>query len=372
MIRLAVVIVLALCAHAAAADGETEADRAFRTALAAGDIDALETLGRARPVTRWTDDAWLEAARLAVRANDYARARRDLDESIATGTDPALVRRARTERARLATLTGDTGEWTAVASSHERLVTALGRDGDPRATLNALAQLVDSHPAYPRRVIVMLAIAAGWEREGHADRAVHWLRRARDSATEPLDRLRAHADLVRTLVRDRELTAASEELERLASTAPPALVIELRASLDRAYMRRVVRRVLWALLAALAAVAAWSARRHAGTWRAAARAIVRPPTEVLFLAPVAAVLVALAYTGNPLVARAVRAIAIAGVVVSWLSGAILRAGPRHRRRAITHALLAIVAVASVAYLAVDRGHLIDFVRETWRAGHERG
>ena len=87
--------------------------------------------------------------------------------------------------------------------------------------------------------------------------------------------------------------------------------------------------------------------------------------------PIALVLVLVAHTGNPLVARAVRTIVIAGLVVSWISGAILTERVT-LRRALAHALCAVLAVGGVTYLAVDNGHLIDFVLETWRAGHERG
>lgn len=353
MIRAALLLLLA-CARVAAADADADADRAFRSALASGDIDALERLGTARPVTRWTDDAWSEAARLAVRAQDYARARRDLEQAIATSGDPLLVRRARTELARIAALVGDSGQWTAVVTEHERLVGEVWDGGDPTATLRALEALVRAHPQYPRRSAAMLSIAAGWEREGEGDAAVRWLREARTQAAVPLDKLRAHAELVRTLIRLRELADAERELVALGPAAPRSLVAELRMRLERATWRRSVRWAMWAVLGLLGAVAAVSLRC------VGVRRLVRPPTETLFLLPLAAVLVAIAYTGNPLVARAVRTIVIAGVAASRISGAILRG------RNVT------AAVAASTYIAVDDGRLIDFVLETWRAGHERG
>jgi len=91
----------------------------------------------------------------------------------------------------------------------------------------------------------------------------------------------------------------------------------------------------------------------------------------VILVPLSLVLGVLAVTGNPLGARAVRTIVFAGLVVSWVSGAIL-AERVALRRALAHALCAVLAVGAVTYLAVDDGHLIDFVLETWRAGHERG
>jgi len=123
------------------------------------------------------------------------------------------------------------------------------------------------------------------------------------------------------------------------------------------------------VLAAIAAAAAWVLRRDAGSWRAAGRRLARPPVEAWFFVPIAAVLVAVAATGNPLVARAVRAIAIAGAAIAWLSGAILEgARPLRARRAVAHAVVAAVAVAAAAYLAIDRDRMIDLVIETWRGG----
>lgn len=357
MIRLAFALLLAWAHIAIASPEET-----FQSALAAGDIDALERLGAERPTTRWTDDAWSEAGRLALRANDPARARRAFEHVVALGTDTQLVRRAKGELARLAAATGAAGEWTKVAAEHDRLVASLYANGDPRAALTALGELVRSHPGYPRRVIAMLTLANVWEREGEGETAVAWLRDARTAATEPLDRVRAHAELIRTLIRIGELDAAQAELGRL--TAPATLVADLQTKLDRAQLRGTIRWAVLGLLVVLGALAAFALRR---SWRR----LLRPPSETIFLLPIAIVLVVVAYTGNPLVARAVRTIVIAGLVVSWISGTIL-AERATLRRALVHALCAVLAVGAVTYLAVDDGHLIDFVLETWRAGHERG
>jgi len=98
---------------------------------------------------------------------------------------------------------------------------------------------------------------------------------------------------------------------------------------------------------------------------------VRPPAEVLFLVPIGGVLVALALTGNPLVARTVIAIVGGGIATSWLSGAIL-AGTRPRLRvALLHAAFAVLAIGAICYLAIDRGRLIDLLIETWKSGPER-
>ncbi|MCX5741423.1 MAG: hypothetical protein NT062_02870, partial [Proteobacteria bacterium] len=96
------------------------------------------------------------------------------------------------------------------------------------------------------------------------------------------------------------------------------------------------------------------------------RRLVRPPIEVIFVAPIALVLVVVASTGNPLVAHAVATIAVAGLAIAWLSGALLDVR-RTRRAIVLHAIVTLVATVCVTYLAIDRGSLATMVAETWRA-----
>ena len=364
---IALIALVALVAPARADD----ADRAFRDAQQRaiandpGAVDAFEALGATRPVTAWTDDAWSEAARLAERAGQLDRARRDLEQVIALGTDPQLVRRARGALARLAASTG-AGAWDAIAAEHERLVAQLGA-GDPKLVLAQLEALVRANPRYPRANLARLAIAAGWEREDERDRALGWYEEA--AALEP--GRHAWLEWLRALVRAGHLARAEREITRLehAPETDRASLVEIRRTLDRAELRAWIRRALWGVLAVLAVLAVLVLRRDAGSWRSAARRLVRPPLEVLYLVPIAGVLVAVAHTGNPLVAAAVRAIAIAGVLVAWISGAMLDAVAAPRaRRVLLQASLAVVAVVAATYLAVDHDRMIELVLETWHEG----
>ncbi|HEY5945895.1 MAG TPA: hypothetical protein VIV40_10415 [Kofleriaceae bacterium] len=371
MTRAALVAVLVLVRVAAAQP--VDAERTFREASARGDITALEQLGAQRPLTMWSDDAWAEAAHLAVKANDFARARADLEQVIAVGTDAQLIRRAKNELARITSFAGSGGEWTAVAAEHERLASQLQGTGDPKPALRELEQLLRANPRYPRAPMLMVAIAQAWQRESEGARAIRWLRDAQIAATEPTDKQRAHAELVRALIREGELADAEHELSLLARDASPGLVANLRKTMSRAELRRTVRWIMWGVLAVLAIVAAIALRRAAGSWRAALRRLVRPPMEALFIVPIGAVVVGFSLTGNPLVARTVLGIIIAGVITSWLSGAILEGRPNVRlARAMAHAALAFIAIVAAVYLSVDRGHVIDFIIETWHQGHERG
>jgi hypothetical protein len=279
-----------------------------------------------------------------------------------------LVHRAEGDLARITRVGGEKGEWGAVIAEEERLLPALQTPGDPREALRALEKLAREHPGYPRAAMLMVQIAAGWEREGDADRALAWLADAQRAGGPPLDRLRARADRIRVLIRAGYLTEAEHALGELRGEASPGLSANLRDKLDRAKLRRDVRWAMYALLVVLVAAAAFAMRRSAGSWRGAGCRLARPPLEALFFLPIAGVLILVASTGNPLVGRAVWAIAIAGVAISWINGALLAGSRVTLRRAIVHALCAILAVGAATYIAVDRGHLVDFLVETWREG----
>jgi tetratricopeptide (TPR) repeat protein len=360
----------ALCGVAVADD--ESAERAFAAAqqrAAAGDpsaIDALEELGAARPITRWTDDAWRVAAQLAERAGDRDRARRDLERLIETSGDEQAIRRARADLQRLAAVVGNSGEWSDVAERHEQLLARSRQPGDPAPALRELEELARENPRYPRTAMLLVATAQGWERNGDAERAIELLRRAERAAITQADRTRAAAELVRVLVRHGDLEAAGRAVARISD---PLLAVSLRDGIERARWRRGIRWGVLAILVIIGAIAVLALRRAAGTWRAIPRVLSRPPAEVLFFAPLGIVFGAVAQTGNALVARAVWSIVVIATLVVWISGALLDAKRDRSRRAIAgHTVLTIVAMLGAIYLAIDRDRMIDLIVETWRGG----
>ena len=366
-VALALLIVV-LGARLAAADPEADAGAAFRRAgeLAARQdraaIEAYEQLGAQRPVTRWTDDAWAEAARLAEQAREYPRARAALEALLAVSTDERLIARARGSLARLAELGG--AEWDAVRAEHERLIAELyGSDDDPTAELEALAALVRAHPTYPRANAARIALALGWETEGERDEALAWYREAADAAAGERGQL-TRIGYARALIRAGELAEAEAVLAaldpRLADQADSAVAARV---LEVARDRRVIRIGLSVALALALAAVVIIHRRHL-------RRLARPPIEVWFLVPLAVLLALVALPGNPIIARAVRWIGLAGVVLAWISGGLLELAPRplSAKRALVHAALTVVAGAAAVYLVVDALGLLDLLGETWRGG----
>jgi tetratricopeptide (TPR) repeat protein len=359
-------VVVALFATAASAD-----EQAFRAAtdLAGMNdprarreaIDAFEAAGAARPVSRWSDDAWAEAARLAELARDYDRARRDLEQAIAISSDATFLRRARGDLARLQQLTGG-GEWSAIAAEHQRLATDIGDGGDPTRALEQLEVVAKANPKYPRAVAMRVTLARAWETEDEVERGLGWLREAVQLApAEDHPRI----ELVRMLVRNRELADARRELALIRDVAARRT---LERSLSAGESWEVLRWISLAILIVLGVVAAVVLRRR----RMPLRQLARPPVEVIYFVPIAAVVGAIASTGNPLVAKAVIWIFVGAALIAWVSGATLEAARRRAaigvRHAVIHAFVVGVAVLAAVYLAIDHARLLDLVAETWRTG----
>jgi len=150
---------------------------------------------------------------------------------------------------------------------------------------------------------------------------------------------------------------------------------DLRASAARGRRRAQLYAAAWLVLAV--AFLALLASLAEATWRSPrdvrAQAL-RPPIEILFLAPVAAVLIGVAFTAHRLIAPAVATIALGGLVFAYLSGATLdhlrRQHRRARLRGLLHLALCLVSVVALAYIALTRDHLVDLLLETVRFGPE--
>jgi hypothetical protein len=101
---------------------------------------------------------------------------------------------------------------------------------------------------------------------------------------------------------------------------------------------------------------------------------VRPPIEVLFLAPVAAVLVGVALTTHVLIAPAVAILVVGGLGLAWLSGAALETARARGRsvqtRIAVHVLASLLTVLALFYVAITRDDLLDMVIETVKFGPE--
>jgi hypothetical protein len=221
-------------------------------------------------------------------------------------------------------------------------------------------------------------IGDAWMRLGRPGLAARRFAAARDLASRPEDRWRAakaHGD---ALAMDGDLDGAERVYRGLFGQSDDLSDRALGEALDDlAKMRLRARLILGAWLVLLAGllgalVAAW---RLAGGVRPALRALVRPPIEVWFFLPVAAVISGVALSGNFLVEIAVREILLGGLAVTWLGGVTLELARRRGRLSFPVILVSVLAstasIAAICYLAVMNDQLIDMLSETWHHGHDR-
>ncbi|MDX2090477.1 MAG: hypothetical protein SFX73_21645 [Kofleriaceae bacterium] len=320
--------------------------------------DALYAAGRA------TEDRLLDPARaLAI----YERILRELpDERVAT----AAQRRA----ARLRGEVGPRGEHALFAAElaqviadadqlpPEQIITrarALAQASWPRAPDAALwlGDYLRRHRRFAEARAEYAGVVARWPGTDHAVLGL------RGGAINAID---AH-----------DFDHAEELARLLPATAPADRILrddllgEIRTGRRRAFAYTASWVALFATVAGLLASLAEAMFR--GGRRLPA---LRPPFEVLFLAPVAAVLIGVAYTGNLDVAPAVTMIALGGLGLAWLSGTTLdlvRArGRTVRLRALAHVVACLLAAVSIGYLALTHDGLIDLMIETFRSGPEAG
>jgi tetratricopeptide (TPR) repeat protein len=372
-----IVAVLAGTAHGQPDDGSAR----FRAAAALrieGDLAAAAAafiaLADELPASPWADDARMEAALLAEQAGDYPRARQQLERLLADHPDSRLVRRAQARLDQMTRATGAGGEWSAAAARHDAILRAAADAEDPTPSIQALEALVRASPGYPRAHDARIWIADSWLRQGDGARARAWYQDALAAAPDDGARFQAGKALgdARVTAGDLDGAAALYRQLRAAPGADRLALDEAEALLDQARTRVVGRTAAWIGLGGLLVLVVVVLRRDAGSWPAAARALVRPPVEVLYFAPVAALLIASGHAGNRIVARAVLWIVAVGVALAWLSGASLEAAGRRPGpvRVVGHVLAAAIAIAAVGYLAVTKDRLLDMLVQTWQHGHD--
>lgn len=171
---------------------------------------------------------------------------------------------------------------------------------------------------------------------------------------------------------------AWERAEALARGLPadePADRVMREELLDAAGRGRLRARwytISWIVAAGM--LAALAASLAEALYRAPKPRRVRVPSELIFLAPIAAVLVGVALTTHDTIAPAVTVVSLGGLLCAGLSGAaldLLRAHGRPlRRRAALHVAASFLAVCALVYIVLMRDDLLDLVIETVRFGPE--
>ena len=284
-----------------------------------------------------------------------------------------------------------------VAAAAERRAEMLrgqvGTGGEFARQASELAKLIDEADASDPQEVVRradaLAAVAGWSAAPEAALWVaEWLRR-HQKLGEARARFEAVAERWRgskyeatalrgaasTAIEAHAWTRAEELARRLPVVEEADRIVRDDLLAQAARGRQRGRWYVIAWLVVVGAIAGLGASLAEAALRGGRRRpVLRPPVEVLYLAPVAAVLVGVAFTAHQLIAPAVATIAVAGLVMAWLSGATLdtlraRARPV-RRRAVLHVVVSLLGIAALAYVALTREGLLDMVIETVRFGPE--
>ena len=159
--------------------------------------------------------------------------------------------------------------------------------------------------------------------------------------------------------------------ERLARELPGGNPVEdaargeLIAAAKRGRLRQALVSGAWLMLAlagfVLLASLADAIARGGRRWPAA-----RPPFEAMFFAPLAALLIGVAWLAQRTIAPAVTRISLVGLVLAWLSGAaldLLRArGRATRARSLVHVAACVLGVVAIAYISINHDNLIDLIK----------
>ncbi len=241
---------------------------------------------------------------------------------------------------------------------------------------NRMRALLARHPNAPIADEARYWLAASLEREGRLIAAERWYRSVhRLHRRSPLAwrARKAEADVL--LMRGRYDDAASAYRKLITdSTGASRRIAE--DALAAALRERSQARLAWLGWAGLAVFLAFivvSSRRAVGSWPLAARGLLRPPGELLFMLPVALLFAAAAATVNILVGRAVLYVLGGSLLVTWTSGATLEMWHRARGRlrahlVLVHVLCALLAIACITYVAVTSERVVELLAETWKHG----
>ena len=310
-------------------------------------------------------DALLAAARACEqRLLDPARAlalyERIVRELPQSGQAVTAARRIDTLRAEV----GASGQFTAEVAERARLVAGAEQLPADEVVRRGDALAAEAWPGAPG---VARWLGDWLCRHGRYDEAQ--ARYARDGSPE------ATSAAAQCALAGHDWARAEALAARLPDDAPGARALR-QALLDGVMRERARARWLtlaWlGLVLALAALVASFAEAQLRGPRASLARALRPPVEIAYLAPIAAVLVAIAFTAHQAIAPAVLRITLAGLVATWLSGAALdrlRARGRPlRARALVHIAACAIAVVAAGYLAIVHDGLLDLLSETVRFG----
>lgn len=384
--RLRPVLVLCLafgqlCVYLAVAGAEPAAER-WATAtdlMAAGDSQQAATLllelYRDAPESALADDALFLAGNLQedkLGDPEAARATYTILLEQYPGSRSSLSARRRLDALESAMGSDNSGA-EPLARFSDILISFPSRK--PSRSLAMAQELIGDYPDWSELFRVRLWIADTYRRQGDLGSALpHYLAVLESNA--PADGKRqASLGAAEIQILQGEYEQAAAQIANLRTFSVDAsdmhAIDELVELLQQSRSRS---RLLWLSklsLAAMAMALLFLLRRSCRSWRHTWEQLRRPPSEVLYMVPIAVLMTAMALTGHQEIGPAVATITIGGVLIAWLCGCALRA---KQPLSLAHTLLcasaATLASASLVYLAVYRSSLLDLILTTVQFGPE--
>ena len=250
-------------------------------------------------------------------------------------------------------------------------------NGERESVLQMEALLAD-YPDWAGRPRALLWLAAVDQRAGRHEQAMARYVEAIDAARASdrpylFEAYRGAGDVALARGHFAEAEAYYRQMPVAGDPSRQRSLADSLAAVDRERLRSQLYYIALAIVVAVVIGLCASLRWAAQSWRQAAACLRGVPTEVLFMVPIAALLIGASLTSHYAIGPAVATICVGGVVVTWLSGAALdagqscRSGPKGWLLPV-HAAATALAVMAVCYIALHQGHLIDMLIETVRFG----
>ncbi|MBI2894702.1 MAG: tetratricopeptide repeat protein [Deltaproteobacteria bacterium] len=372
--RGAALLVLVLPA-VALADAQVDLARALRMERAGDPEGAVRVLGE---ISRGaggelTDDALMQAGRIL--EDKLGRPAEALERYRELASRFPTSRLARRAVGRIAFLEPNlaTGEAPLV-----ELQSILGRPAAREVlpgSIRRMERLLALNPDLAARDRALLWLAGAYKRVGQADKALGTYREVVRSAPRGRAGDRALEGIGETYLALGRVGEAERAFLDLRARGARAAAAQGLGKVDGARRRLFGVRAAWGLVVLVVLVLFGAGVAKAG------RELLRPPIEVAFVAPLFALLLALALAEQcgpgarswqfAAAARAIGLMAAGGICLAFLGGVVARArGVPRWLVALLPPSLALAAIA-ICLLALDATDLSTFVLETLRSGAAR-
>ena len=353
---------LLLAARIATAEGLSDG-------LATDDPKALAAAVSAIEAAPPEPDALFGAARACEdRLLDPSRALAIYERILRELPEARVAQVAERRAAALRAEVGAHGEHAGDAASFAQLVAAA--DSLPAAELTARGDALGAK-AWPGAADAVLFVADVLRRRGeYALAQVRYAEMAARFPSRLVDALRGGAG---NAIEAHDWGTAERLIRALPTGSEADLLIRDSLSSDMRAGRRSHRFYIASWIALLVSAAGLLGSLLEACVRGGRRLpSLRPPGEVLFLAPVAFAMTLIAFTSRAVVTPAVVQISIIGVSSTWMSGMtldVLRARGRGiRLRAVLQVLACAAAAVAIGYIAIVHSGIVELLAETVQAG----